>query len=346
MIASTSLSSHIYKIIIRNECKRVKNCLSSQQRNRLVEVVRKENYDTSYFPRRSFSNTFKHPIKQSFCTLGIDTFPRRKKNVFNLQWSHQFAHFSTAPSFTDIPDLVNSTQVDKSYPTVAVNNDGSMILIGFSEEESASSDDDRERLTPEPTNTTTNDRIVSTTTFHAPWLWSNCPNNIHFTGARQRTPGQYKGAKIKSAHIVPASDIAHNESSSIVPIPPPPHDSCHPICHPFFTTQNTGWDTTSKNIHTNNGNENNSGKQIQDEQLLLCVSWDDSTFDSYFDMGWLQRWRYDHEALHRRKQGTVVNPNCALRSGDELERFPYSNFLGDETDNTVFDFLHVSRFQV
>lgn len=169
-------------------------------------------------------------------------------------------------------------------------------------------------------------------TFHAPWLWSNCPNHIHYTGARQRTPGCYNGTKIKEASILSASDVglklSNNEValSSIIPVPSPPPDSCHPTSHPFLIN--------SENIQS----------KMDEEQLLLCISWDDSSPDSYFDVDWLHRWRYDEQALKTRRRRTEVTPSNALRCRDNLVRVPYSDLLGDRKEDAVFDLLHVSSF--
>lgn len=150
-------------------------------------------------------------------------------------------------------------------------------------------------------------------TFDAEWLWSNCPSAVlPDSGQRTRTPGQFPGWKIASASIVDAattlpdstnSTIAESDDSTVyLPIPPPPPGSAHPILgnNLFRGVVSSPTDTSSQN--------------------LLRVDWrcgggsTQCTYPntSYFDVGWLQQWRYDKVALARRRRRSEVTMDIAI----------------------------------
>jgi len=146
-------------------------------------------------------------------------------------------------------------------------------------------------------------------TFDAEWLWTNCPSGVlPDSGQRTRSPGEYPQWKVQSANIVSATDAAacitygparpSGNSTRVLPVPPPPPGSCHPI------------------LGNNLFRGTTESKRLQTEQPLLQVIWDTATSKrqadeetsvvSYFDMEWLRQWRYDETSLKRRRERTEV----------------------------------------
>lgn len=139
-----------------------------------------------------------------------------------------------------------------------------------------------------------NETSISLSRFHAQWLWSNCPNHIHRTGARKRFPGMYNGEKIVSAEILPESFIRMMPFSSKIkiPVPSPPGDYCHPL-----SLEKLNGNSGKEENNELNGNTYNNKARQKDEQMLLCIQWDTSndneTSDdlySCFNLNWLEHW--------------------------------------------------------
>lgn len=170
--------------------------------------------------------------------------------------------------------------------------------------------------------------------FDAAWLWSNCPSAVlPDSGQRTRTPGQFPGWKIASASILDAERIISDSTNSAVaesgddplylPIPPPPPGSAHPIlgnnlfrgvASPMSSQKmlRVDWDTAA----------NNGGGSSQ----FMYPS------TSYFDIGWLQQWRYDNVALARRRRRSEVTmdiaiPNVEHDTDSGLFEVPYENVV-------------------
>ena len=266
-------------------------------------------------------------------------------NIKSISFPVQSSRSSTHPSLLDesLNENIKRKLMDygplkkevlQSFPSVTVINDGSNISISFNNLNTL--------------NDGSNHKLASNTNtslFHASWLWSNCPNHIHFTGARKRTPGQYNGVKIKEAKIISASTAKIESISIKVPIPSPPSDSCHPIPTPFDSLSTSNDSESYKSNYkkqTRNAKSCNASKQI-----LLQVTWNDVAYpDSYYDLGWLERWRYDDFALERRRRRTEVSPSRALYGGDDLTRISYHDLIGKNKDDAMFNLLHVSPLEL
>ena len=164
----------------------------------------------------------------------------------------------------------------------------------------------------------------TTSTFHAPWLWSNDPSWVHPTsGQRLRTPGQYPGTVIKTASVVKWSD-EKRMNGEMVPLMPPPKGSFHPVGEIYAT-----------------GNHVSSS-----DPFLLKVIWDSLKTNglevSYYHMGWLQQWRYDEDALCETRSKTRISKSVALqRDNDGIPKVNYKDLQSDEEEFS-FQLLNVS----
>ena len=151
----------------------------------------------------------------------------------------------------------------------------------------------------------------SSSTFHASWLWSNDPSNVHHSSKQRKlSPGAYTGSRATQVRICTAKealsennnkkettteegDSGHHHHQPTLPIPPP-LGTCHPIA----------------------SYEDEISRTQDDQQLLLRVEWDNpSSLPSYYDMNWLENWRYDKAALGQRRRNTeVVSANITTLS--------------------------------
>jgi hypothetical protein len=189
---------------------------------------------------------------------------------------------------------------------------------------------------------------AASTTFDAAWLWSNCPSGIlPDSGQRTRTPGQFPGWTIASASILDGERALSDASADAtlhLPIPPPPPGSAHPIL--------------GNNLFRGVVSESSSSSSSQsktNQQKLLRVVWDaapaapnnggnigdDGSDDagqcvctsvSYFDISWLQQWRYDELALERRQRRseittTIAVPNVEYDTGSGLFEVDYEEIV-------------------
>ena len=161
-------------------------------------------------------------------------------------------------------------------------------------------------------------------TFHAPWLWSNDPSWVHPTsGQRLRTPGGYSsGSVIKSAVI--ANPVHETKLDGVVlPFPPPPKGSSHPVGNVY-------------NAHSD---------PPTGDSLCLRVTWESpnqkQTQVSYYDLDWLRQWRYDEEALERRRDRTKATTLVALRSDGAIPTFDYDDMESD-AEEFAFQLVDVS----
>jgi hypothetical protein len=214
-----------------------------------------------------------------------------------------FRRFSSLHSDDD--DNLTATQLDENMTAAkaSVIENGTRVVVSFNEEEQS--------------------------TFHAPWLWSNDPSRIHPTsGQRLRTPGGYmSGTVIKSAEIVNSSN-EESPDGVVLPFPPPPKGSSHPI----------------GGFYESSTNDEESTVDAQ----CLRVSWQSGTKTnervsdvSYYDLDWLRHWRYDEDALESRRATTKVTPHQALQNDGAIPTFDYRNMQRDSED-FAFQLLAVS----
>lgn len=166
-------------------------------------------------------------------------------------------------------------------------------------------------------------------TFHAPWLWSNDPSRVHPTsGQRLRTPGGYtSGTVIKSAEIIKSTN-EENPDGVVLPFPPPPKGSSHPIGGFYESSTND--------------------EELPVDAQCLRVTWHSGTKPnervsdvSYYDLHWLRHWRYDEDALESRRATSRVTPHEALQNDGAIPTFDYTNMQRDSEDFT-FQVLAVS----
>lgn len=166
-------------------------------------------------------------------------------------------------------------------------------------------------------------------TFHAPWLWSNDPTWVHPTsGQRLQTPGGYSSDTIiKSVDIVSsASEV--NPNGVVVPFPPPPKGSSHPVGNLY----------------------DSSSGQFPANAQCLRVTWkstskDSVTHVSYYDLGWLKQWRYDEDALNSRRETCRVTTLQALQKDGWIPTFDYEE-MEKNAEDFMFRILDVSINQI
>jgi alpha-ketoglutarate-dependent taurine dioxygenase len=163
---------------------------------------------------------------------------------------------------------------------------------------------------------------LSTSTFHAPWLWSNDPTHIHpSSGQRLRSPWTYYStqAQIRFAELVTDDGSLDN-----LPIQPP-RGSLHSVGG-VFTTDVANDDITEDESH----------------RSLIHVSWDTSEgrIESFYDLDWLLRCRYDSDALAKRHRETVVVKEYALCAGDVLQSLNFEQIVGTDNDESRYVLLH------
>lgn len=175
-------------------------------------------------------------------------------------------------------------------------------------------------------------------TFYAGWLWSNNPNYIHLSSKqRQVTPGSYRGSRITHAVICDVSQLMSSGTNSnvIIPSPPPPAGYCHPI----YEQQQEEEDLMIGNFNGTNNDQPKTKHHRQNQQLLLCLTWEDSTLSSYYDLDWLRSWRYDNDSLRRRREQTEVT----FATIHSIDRTSSSSYLegGELGGVPVFDYSTV-----
>ena len=225
--------------------------------------------------------------------------------------------FSSVPPL-DVDDSNDIVHTDGACPSVKVVNCGEAVLVWFPAAAAAAADAAAEE---------------ASSTFDAAWLWSNCPSSVlHSSGQRTRTPGQFPGWTIASASILDAEDVLSDAGSENapqhLPIPPPPPGSCHPILgnnlfRGFVSSDNARRQSRQRLLQIDwdtGGAANNGGSQC------MCPS------TSFFDIDWLQQWRYDDVALARRRQRSEVTtemaiPNVARGTDSGLFEVEYENIL-------------------
>lgn len=190
-----------------------------------------------------------------------------------------------------------AAQVKHSLPGVTVARNGSKVVISFDEEDRS--------------------------TFDAPWLWSNDPSRVHPTsGQRLRSPGGYSNhSSIESATIVSST----NESvpaGVVLPFPPPPKGSSHPV-----------------------GNLYESNEETPTDALCLKVTWKTTPQTnpqvSYYNLDWLEQWRYDEEAINKRRAQNTITPVHALQSDGRIPTFDYKD-MAEDPKEFEFQLLSVS----
>eukprot|EP00550_Attheya_septentrionalis_P006418 CAMPEP_0198282412 /NCGR_PEP_ID=MMETSP1449-20131203/2243_1 /TAXON_ID=420275 /ORGANISM="Attheya septentrionalis, Strain CCMP2084" /LENGTH=576 /DNA_ID=CAMNT_0043978667 /DNA_START=212 /DNA_END=1942 /DNA_ORIENTATION=+ len=191
-----------------------------------------------------------------------------------------------------------------------------------------------------PSHNSTDESIVSI--YHAPWLWSNDPTFVvPSAGQKLRSPGDYRGSTIQSVSIVTAVEAVEGNdpgSEIVIPVPPPLQGSAHPVASMYHSFQES---------------------QIQppsEDQLILKIIWNPETdierttpHVSYYDMNWMECWRYDDQALHKRRNRTEVTKFNAIRAigpdgNDTIEGVDYMRLLasidGDNDTDELFHLLH------
>lgn len=204
-----------------------------------------------------------------------------------------FRGFSSLPCDDD--------DVKRTYAKASVVENGAKVIVSFDKEAQSA--------------------------FHAPWLWSNNPSSVHPTsGQRLRTPGGYSwDMKIKAADIVNSSK-ENAPGKVVLPFPPPPKGSSHPVGNVYKASNDD---------------------ESPDDSFCLRVTWESSNheerFISYYDLAWLWQWRYDQESLEYRRARTKVTTFEALKSSDDdgIQTFDYSDMESDPREFT-FQLLDVS----
>lgn len=221
---------------------------------------------------------------------------------------------------------------DDAWPSAQVLKGGKAVLLRFPAAAAAAAEG------------------AASSTVDAAWLWSNCPSAIlPDSGQRTRTPGQFPGWKIASASFVDAATALLDSTNSAItksdvpllhlPIPPPPPGSAHPILgNNLFrgvVVPPTGTRTSSQKLlrvdwdtAANNGGGGSSSQCIYPST-------------SYFDVDWLQQWRYDGVALAGRRRRSEVTmdiaiPNVEHDTGSGLFEVPYEKVvaaLGESREN-------------
>jgi hypothetical protein len=227
------------------------------------------------------------------------------KAVYYVSYAHQqlhahaptctlpFRHVSSWSSLQHAPD--DSDGEDASSPNAidiaAIDPYGGHITLNFGQEQS---------------------------TFHASWLRSNDPKNVMLpSGQRKFTPGQYTicgRPKIEDATIVYCNVETDADEGRLdrvrVNVPgPTPEDCCHPLSiygkHPPWIAASVSPKNNSANLRP-----------------YLQINWTATHNDdkaSYFDVEWLQRFRYDNAARRNHRNKTEVRPIHAIRrSGPPL----------------------------
>jgi hypothetical protein len=156
--------------------------------------------------------------------------------------------------------------------TVHVSQDGSCVLVRFDNNNGTEKQQEQQSI------------------FHGPWLWSNDPNIVHpSSGQRTRSPISYfTGWRIQSAKI------ALSDNTTIA-AKPPPRGSLHSIGGVYDDDDSK---TTERNmlhvIWTKKDGDNN--KHTENEYA--------ETAESFYDLDWLWRCRYDDNAMTLRQQET------------------------------------------
>jgi hypothetical protein len=136
--------------------------------------------------------------------------------------------------------------------------------------------------------------------------------------------------------------VEENGSGSeiVIPVPPPLQGSAHPVVSMYHSFQESQMQPPSE------------------DQLMLKIIWNPETdietttpHVSYYDMNWMECWRYDDQALHKRRNRTEVTKFNAIRAigpdgNDTIEGVDYTRLLasidGDDDTDELFHLLHVS----
>ena len=257
--------------------------------------------------RALFSSTLSTFPSLTFLPTAIPSLDgKRSDAVLSSSFSATPLRFSSAATNDGGTDL---NRIDLSQPQVSL--DGSTVQVVF-------------------------DHDVSSI-FHATWLWENDPAFIHpSSGQRTRSAISCLGVKIQSAFIVSASSL----DTTTVIHPQPSPGSFHP----------TG------SVYTVDSKSNNSSSSMQRKhpRLLLRVQWKDFDPDnnnnnndkedtgiSYYDMDWLERCRYDPQALDNKRKASIVSEKNALRFGEHLFVADFDSFISADYDHdeTLYAFL-------
>lgn len=155
--------------------------------------------------------------------------------------------------------------------------------------------------------------------FHAHWLWCNDPSYIHATsGQFLRSPSSFYGWRLQSASTV-SSDQVEDESVRL-PVPSPPFGCLHPVGNTF--------------------DKLDANQEPLEPSDLLCVTWEhdrEGTRQSYYDMNWLWKSRYDAPAMKEVRQQTAVTLDKCLRRNTPLVEVDYDDVVSGDA---CFDALH------
>jgi alpha-ketoglutarate-dependent taurine dioxygenase len=192
-----------------------------------------------------------------------------------------------------------------------------------------------------------------TTIFHAPWLWSNDPTNIHASSGQRTCTSAIVSyfsdlVQIHSVEIVYVNtsddqilDKDYNPDiiQPVKPSPPPPPGSLHPIGGIY---SNDDSDQGTINI-----------VDVEPQQALLHVTWETTKGfkHSYYDVSWLIRCRYDANSIQSRavfsknicNETEMIDSNKVLFQtysyGDMFTQTGMANYSDVSTTN-CFRLLH------
>ena len=169
----------------------------------------------------------------------------------------------------------------------------------------------------------------SSSTYHASWLFSNDPKKVTLpSGQRTCTPGQwcsvYGKPKIGDATIIycDVNREAEALSSFKTQIPGPTHkDSCHPLSiygdhQPWITTD--CFVTNAENVKLRPYLQVNWSFPHNKDTIQLNSK-------SFFDIEWLERFRYDDNSRRDHRKSTEIQPSHAIRSSGPPLRYSMNN---------------------
>ena len=181
--------------------------------------------------------------------------------------------------------------------------------------------------------------------FHAPWLWSNDPNNFYTaSGQKKESPGMYDGSLIASAIVAKRFDL---EEDGIILPTIPRRGGVHPL---NLLPPVTGADDDDLQQQTDNDKEEDS--------LVLFITWQNGT-ETFYDLEWLRKWAYDSSSLKKGRQGREVTPRhtfvrkflqqeeldseiVRLRQYKGLRHVEYGDFVSNDK-NGVYNALDVRK---
>jgi len=249
------------------------------------------------------------------------------------------------------------------------------LVVSFPNDSDDHDNDDDDDAT---TTTTTTTESSTSSTFHAAWLWSNDPAAVHASsGQRLRSPLTFFAAQaqIRTARLVTVTVNDSQEQPSpsttttIPPPPPPPRGSLHPIGGPYrvdmadrpreddpancqrtllcvtWKTTNTSKSSSSSSTTTSDDDNNHQQQQHNEQQQQHNEQQQQQHNESWYDLDWLGRCRYDDAARRERHAATAVRKEDALHAGYALQTLNYHCLLtavsNNNDDNEHCDDLHM-----